>query len=214
MLVMIASVTNALAEGLRAGATLTYAERVRAAGYRSPKARWEFVAGHLLARVCVAEVVTAPVEEVDLGQRCAYCEGAHGRPYVLGYEASVSISHSNGMVAVSATTHPLGAGVDLEASGGAVHRISEPARRRVLSEGELEYLRRFADPNEEFLRIWVRKEALIKVGRADLDSMAQLDVRGEGVIIDGYQVFDFRGEAYVGAIASATTPTFRWLHSG
>lgn len=212
MLVMVGTAFDASAVALRAGATLTRVEQDRAEGYRSPQARTEFVGGHLLARLCVSKWLGTPSHAIELEQRCAGCGGPHGKPRIVGAEAlSVSISHSGGIVATAVTGHPSGVGVDIEMVSARAHRLSEPARRRVLTAGEYQAVTDAADPDGEFLKLWVRKEALIKVGQADLDSMSQVKVQGEDVVVGGYRLFDFAGEDHVGAIASAVTPTYQRL---
>ncbi len=49
---------------------------------------------------------------------------------------------------------------------------------RVLTEPELRQVERHEDPAYAFLRQWVRKEALIKIGRVTLDTMGGVDLSG------------------------------------
>lgn len=211
-LVMIASSTKAVSAGIRAGARLTTTEEERASNYLSARAFANFVGGHLLARVCVAERLGVPPRRVVLEQHCAECGGPHGRPSVQGFEAvSVSISHSGGLVGVAATQDPEGVGIDVESVEPGGRSLSPAARRHAMSDREQSAIEGALDPYQEFLKLWVRKEALIKVGLADLDRMSQVDVHGDGVSVGKHRLFDLEGRDYVGAIASAMTPTCRWL---
>lgn len=209
---MVSTAIDALRAGLQAGALLTGIEQERSFSYRSSQAQTEFVGGHYLTRLCASRWTGVPVHAIRLKQVCEGCGGPHGRPELVGAgEVFVSISHSGGVVAAAVTDDPGGVGVDVEAINAGAHHLSDQARRRVLTPGEYQAVVRAEDPDMEFLRLWVRKEALIKVGEANLDGMSQIEVLGAGVSVGEYRLFDFSGEGHVGSIASAVDPTFHCL---
>ncbi|MCE0444919.1 hypothetical protein LT493_05460 [Streptomyces tricolor] len=75
---------------------LTDAERRRLAAARTERARADFLAAHLLARLCVARHTGGAARDVVLEQRCPLCSGPHGRPRVAGARCGVSLSYADG----------------------------------------------------------------------------------------------------------------------
>ncbi len=156
-----------------AGAALTAIERERAAAFHAQADADDFVAAHLLARACVGAVTGA--RDVVLEQRCPTCGGPHGRPAVAGDPAThVSWSHSHGWVAAVAATVPVG--VDLETRGRR-HDVGRLAARTG-TPAEAAAVAADADPELAYLRMWCRKEALVKVGALTLAGFGLVDVTG------------------------------------
>lgn len=155
---------------------LTSVERGRALAFARPEDRADFVAAHLLARDCVARLVRVPATAVVLGQACERCGGPHGRPFVVGRpEVFVSWAHSAGHVVAAAAGRPVGA--DLETREHAVPGgPDEELLRRTGTAAERALVRADPDPRAAFLRLWVLKEALVKVGVMSLDDFAVTDL--------------------------------------
>ncbi|GAA4847087.1 4'-phosphopantetheinyl transferase family protein [Kitasatospora terrestris] len=147
-------------------------ERDRAALFRRERDRTDFVAAHLLVRLCAARLLGIEPAEVAFGQLCPGCgQRGHGRPLLTDRPGvHLSLSHSAGMVAAAAGPVPVG--VDVERPAATTAGVEQ----RVLAPAEAELVRRHPDPAAAFLRLWVRKEALIKIGRVDLDTLAQVDL--------------------------------------
>lgn len=82
-------------------------------------------------------------------------KGSHGKPYIKGGGAQFSVSHTKGAVCVAISDNEKEIGVDIERRD---RRISEKLKERTLSKNELAQL----DSNEDFLRMWVQKEAFLK----------------------------------------------------
>lgn len=147
-------------------------ERERADAFHAAADAADFVAAHLLARECVTALTG--VVPVRLGQHCATCGGPHGKPYVRGLSGvHVSWSHSRGHVAAVAAQVPVG--VDLETRT----RPHDVARlvRRTATPGEAAQILRDGDPEAAYLRMWVAKESLVKVGAISLADFGRTDVR-------------------------------------
>ncbi len=182
---------------------LTDAERRRADALRFDADRRDFVAAHVLARQCVAEVMKVDPAEVTIWQRCATCGGQHGKPVVLDAPAiDVSWSHGGGHVAAVAGAGRLG--IDLEPTRGPRRPV---AIRSALASAEARWVRAAADPHAAFTRLWVRKEALIKVGELTLSTLSTVDFTGpsgellprwRGITITGWETAHV-----VGAVAHA-----------
>jgi len=155
---------------------LTDLERVRAARFRREASRLDFIAAHLLVRLCAARLLGTAADELTLAQNCPDCgRGDHGKPYLPGHpDVHVSLSHTKGVVAAAAGHRLVGVDVELPTRDGNPPEVFE----RVLTEDELRRVEQHEDPQRAFLRQWVRKEALVKVGRATLDGMREVDLSG------------------------------------
>ncbi|MFI9363513.1 4'-phosphopantetheinyl transferase family protein [Kitasatospora sp. NPDC053057] len=153
---------------------LTEIERARAARFRQESGRADFVAGHVLVRLCAARLLGVPAAGLVLAQECPDCGLAdHGKPYLPDHPGvQVSLSHTRGVVAAGAGHQPVGVDVELAARGGSLGAVA----RRVLAPAELALVEAAPEPNRAFLRQWVRKESLIKIGRATLDTLGQVDM--------------------------------------
>ncbi|MEU9337112.1 4'-phosphopantetheinyl transferase superfamily protein [Streptomyces sp. NPDC048290] len=157
-------------------AVLTAAERRRAAAARTPAARGAFVAARCLVRLCVARRTGTAPWDVVLEQRCSRCGGPHGPPRVRGATGrlSVSLSYADGFVAAAAADRPVG--IDIERLPAGTAGPDPWSRRRFLTTGELARIRGSPEPRTVFLRTWVRKEALVKLGTDGLPAMPALDL--------------------------------------
>ncbi|MFE0043948.1 4'-phosphopantetheinyl transferase family protein [Streptomyces albireticuli] len=153
---------------------LSPAERDRAARL-APAARRDFTAAHLLIRRCAAAFLGVPVHGLDVVQRCERCQGPHGRP-TLRQEPRlyVTLAHCAGYVAAAASWQPVGVDVERLPPGPGWHRASA----RSLTRAEAAAVARAPCPPAAFLRQWVRKEALIKAGRARLGGLRHVDLSG------------------------------------
>ncbi|HEY5879264.1 MAG TPA: 4'-phosphopantetheinyl transferase superfamily protein [Nakamurella sp.] len=152
---------------------LTPAERHRGAALADGTARNDFVAAHLLVRLCAAAVTGRSPAELRIVQRCTSCGGRHGRPMIEGCtDVHVSLSHAGGVVAAASGPQPVG--VDVERVRTLDGRAALYAR--TLHPAEQADVQRDPDPDWAFLRHWVRKEAVIKSGFGDLAGMRHIDL--------------------------------------
>lgn len=151
---------------------LTAAERGRAAAFHDPADAADFVAAHLLARTAVARLTGAA--SVELEQRCETCGGEHGKPSVAGHpEVEVSWSHTRGHVAAVADHAAVGIDLETRARRHAVARLL----RRTATAPEAAEITTSDHPEAAYLRMWVAKEALVKVGALTLADFGRTDVR-------------------------------------
>ncbi|MFB6893153.1 4'-phosphopantetheinyl transferase family protein [Kitasatospora sp. NPDC056327] len=189
---------------------LTAGEKERAARFRHESGRVDFVAAHVLVRLCAADLLGVPATALTLAQHCPDCGKAdHGKPYLPDHPAvSVSLSHTRGVVAAAAGHRPIGVDVELTDRGGTLLDVAP----RVLAPEELRQVREHADPARAFLRLWVRKEALIKIGRTSLDGLAAvdlsalpLDLPGGRPLLSGFEglhLLDWTDRAHGAAVAA------------
>ena len=153
---------------------LTPGERQRAGALRHRADRDAHVAAHLLVRHCAAALTGRPVAALELVQECAECGSTeHGRPSIAGLpELHVSLAHTRGAVVAGADRRPIG--VDVE---GARTRDLDPAvLAHTLTAAETARVRSASDPPFAFLRHWVRKECLVKLGVVTLDELSRVEL--------------------------------------
>jgi 4'-phosphopantetheinyl transferase len=147
-------------------------ERDRAQAFHGADDRRDFLAAHLLVRECVTALTGEA--SVLIEQRCDECGGPHGKPFVAGTPGvHVSWSHSHGHV--GAVAAPVPVGIDVEARFRQ-HDVERLVRRTATPE-EGAAIRADDDPDGAYLRMWVAKEALVKVGAITLGAFGRTDVR-------------------------------------
>ncbi|MFC8449424.1 4'-phosphopantetheinyl transferase family protein [Kitasatospora sp. NPDC057223] len=171
-------------------------EQKRATRFHHESVRNDFIAAHILVRFCAARLLGLPASTLTLAQRCPDCgDAAHGKPYLPDHpDVHVSLSHTQGLVAAAAGLHPVGVDVELPTRGDASAEMYE----RVLAEAELRQVRAHRDPARAFLRQWVRKEAMIKIGRTTLDTLADVDLSVLPVdLVDGAVLHSRFGDLHI-----------------
>lgn len=90
-----------------------------------------------------------------LQKNISFERGAHGKPYISGGGAQFSVSHTTGAVCAAFSDGEAEIGVDIERRD---RRISSRLKERALSRNELSQ----CAADEDFLRMWVQKEAFLK----------------------------------------------------
>ncbi|SNS38325.1 4'-phosphopantetheinyl transferase [Geodermatophilus saharensis] len=161
------------------GGVLTARERRRRDALHHPADRESYAAAHLLVRYCAAAVAGRALATLELVQRCPECgSGDHGRPSVAGLPGlHVSLAHTRGAVVAAADRHPVGVDVEGPPARGAGPTVSpHPLPTYTLTPAEIRRVRSAEDPATAFLRSWVRKECLVKVGAATLDDLSRIEV--------------------------------------
>lgn len=158
---------------------LTSRERQRAGALRSRADRDAYVAAHQLVRHCAAVLSGRPAEALELVQQCTECGSTeHGRPSIAGLPGlHVSLAHTRGAVVAGADRRPIGVDVERAQAG----RLDPAVLSFTLTAAESARVRSAGDPPAAFLRHWVRKECLVKVGAVALDALSgvELDPRTE-----------------------------------
>ncbi|WP_405442350.1 4'-phosphopantetheinyl transferase superfamily protein [Streptomyces avidinii] len=190
---------------------LTRTELDRAGTLRSAGDRDDFLAAHALVRLCAGRLLGRPAQSLTVVQSCGSCDRPHGRPRLVEAPGTgVSLAHARGWVAAAAAHGPVG--VDVETLDG--HPLDQRVAEAVCSEKELAAVRADDDPQRAFLRQWVRKESLVKVGAATLDTAAGLDLPVYGQEPPrwrGWRLLDWGGERAVGCVAAREEMRLRLL---
>lgn len=171
-------------------AHLSTEEWKRANAFSRPADREDYVAAHILARVAAARVIgTSDIPGPEartyaLMQRCERCGGAHGRPHLPAHPGlHVSLSHTRGTVAAACAIAPIG--IDIEhwdqaiAADPDLPGLNERERMRLAAFASVAHTHFAPSPRAlAWLRLWTRKESLVKVGETTLDTMNRVDMSG------------------------------------
>lgn len=172
-LIFASSTDDVLARGDAIASVLTYIELQRSERFLRTMDRADYLAAHIIVRLCAAELLQECDWPLTLVQRCPHCGGAHGRPIVAeAPHLNVSLSHTRGYVAAAAGYHAVG--VDVERIRH--YRFGRDLMESSLSPEELSVVLSSRDQDRAFLRQWVRKEAFVKLGVASLNSLSELDL--------------------------------------
>ncbi|MDF5755911.1 phosphopantetheinyl transferase-like protein [Spongiactinospora sp. TRM90649] len=149
---------------------LTETERGRAARMRRPADRADYIAAHLLARHCAAELLGRPPGTLTLAQRCGDCDATgHGRPYFAeAPEVGVSLTHTRGYVCAAAGPGKVGVDAERVPDGP----FDDAVAGQSLAPGEVAVV----TGNRALIRQWVRKESLVKRGELTLAGLRSLDL--------------------------------------
>lgn len=188
-LALVGGSTGVLARAEAAGLHFTAQEHARAGAFRDPAARVDYLAAHALVRMAAAAVSGMPACSLTLLQRCADCGGPHGQARIGQLPGlHVSLSHTKGVVIGAAATRPVGVDVERWSSGRSRTALAE----FFLAPGELRAMARNAAAaapaisngrrdvpsaaDMALVRLWTRKEALVKLGATTLLTMRSCDL--------------------------------------
>lgn len=143
-------------DGERERALLSEGERERAARFADPEHGRRWARAHAVLRALLGAYV-----DTDPGA-LRFRDGPHGKPRLAGAGAlRFNLSHAGGLALV-AVAGDREVGVDVELPRGRTHHVA--VVRRILGDAEAARLETL-DPQErerEFLRAWVRWEAVLK----------------------------------------------------
>ncbi|MFT4002268.1 MAG: 4'-phosphopantetheinyl transferase superfamily protein [Rhizobium sp.] len=137
---------------------LSMTEKKRAAAFRSSAARRLFVAGRVLCRGIIGNMVGCAPQALSLAITPS------GRPYLCDYpEIDFNLSHSGDRLAL-AVCHGGRVGIDIERLDAFSEEIAFEIMPQILSDQELDRVQRLAAEERRtvLLSYWVRKEAALK----------------------------------------------------
>lgn len=108
----------------------------------------------------------------------------YGKPYINKLKMLYNTSHTNGAYALSLSALPTG--IDIEAQKRDVSRV----KARFLSTNELKAYNAQADKKTYALRVWTRKEALLKyIGVGLVNNLFELDTTTNPVVFRNESVY-------------------------
>lgn len=170
-------------------------EAAFAAGYHSSAARAAYLAGRAGLRRASALYSKLPPQDLRISI------AANGKPFFENAGIHFNLSHSGPAVVAAFSDEPLG--LDIESRGRCQDFVG--IARRFFHPSEAESLSRTRD-EEEFLRLWTGKEAMLKLsgeGLAGGLQEARPGSRGLGTLGGrDVHISRFSFEGFVGAVAS------------
>lgn len=108
------------------------------------------------------------VQQLPINQQPIFLYNDYGAPYIEG-GPHFSISHCKRGIAVAVSENPIG--IDIEA----IRTFKPELMRKTMSPAEQQRITSSATPDQEFIRLWTQKEALLKL-------------QGTGIISDLHHV--------------------------
>ena len=108
------------------------------------------VCGEILARTAISEITGKTKEELVFELKKS------GKPFCKNAETEFSISHSGEFAVCAVSEKPVG--IDIQK----ITEYNEKTAERVCSEEELYAIRKSAQKSREFIKIWTKKEAVLK----------------------------------------------------
>ncbi len=112
-------------------------------------------------RTCVAAYLLlcqGLKEEYGIMEPPIFDFGEHGKPFIVGHpEIHFNLSHCKEAAICFVSDRPVG--VDVES----VRKINDALLAYTMNEKELEQIRQAEDSKLEFVRLWTKKEALLKL---------------------------------------------------
>ncbi|MDX3802315.1 4'-phosphopantetheinyl transferase family protein [Streptomyces sp. AK04-3B] len=131
----------------------------------APGDRARFLVGCALSRLLLGELLDLPPADVPLRRVCPRCGGPHGKVRLDMPDAPApydfSVTHSGALVGVAVSSDGI---VGLDVEDGEVPLDVDGAARTALSGTEFAALHALppAERRLAFLRVWTRKEAVLK----------------------------------------------------
>lgn len=170
-------------------ATLDPAEQAVAARFARPGDRSRYEAAHVGRRVVLAASAAAAMAAVTIARAaCVRCGKPHGKPFLVERpELGFSLAHAGALALVAVAAGPVG--VDVEPVDG---RPAPNLARHICTPGELRALEGAGAGSVDVLRLWTRKEALLKAtGEGLARDPRTVEVGPTGpVTVEGFRVTD------------------------
>lgn len=141
-------------------------ERARAARYRSRLASQLFFASRAAQRILAGRYLGRDPASVLIDRRCQHCgDEQHGRPHIAGAERGgldFSVTHTGELLLLAHVSHGH-VGIDAEEAGR--RPKTSGLIRAAMTPAEAESLAAVPEScrDQAFCRLWVRKEALLKL---------------------------------------------------
>jgi 4'-phosphopantetheinyl transferase len=178
------------------------AEQARHLRLQRPDDRAAHATAHALLRLVLGRLLDRPPASIRLDRTCPECGADHGKPRLIGGGLEFSLTHSRGRVGIAVATVPVG--IDVED----VSRLRpDPAlEAETLTPGERKLLDGLdpADRAAGFLRLWTRKEAMLKAsGKGLTVPLREMPADSLAAPAGGPQLWDLDpGPGFVGALAA------------
>ena len=119
--------------------------------FKHEQGRRECVAAYLLLKQALRE-------EYGITENPVFDYGEHGKPSIVGHpEIHFNLSHCRQAAVCAVSNRPVG--IDVESIG----RYKDSLAEYTMNASELRQIQEAACPEEEFIRLWTMKEAVLKL---------------------------------------------------
>lgn len=137
-------------------------KKARVDRFRQPDDKKRTVAGEMLARKAIAQWCGVEAESIK------FDTAEHGKPFAVGLDVEINISHSGNMVVCAVSDQPVGIDIEL------IRPVDLRTAKHFCTPEDLEYLFGHTPSEEEFIKteeeailhrffqIWTVKEAYCK----------------------------------------------------
>ena len=189
-------------------------EQTRAAQFSSEPARRSYIASHAFLRRALGRHLGVEPGGLRFDRRCDHCgHPSHGRPRLVGGEASFNLSHSGPHAVVAVGEGPVGADIE----DAARRPVAAGVVRRCCSDAEQTWLAGVpaGDRAAAFLGLWTKKEAVAKaLGLGLVLPFAALEVTGPDPVVawEGAAPLVAHGVEMSGAVAAVATSPGAVVH--
>ncbi len=170
--------------------TLPEQRRLKALSYKHLLGRRQCVLSYLLLCKGLKDVFS-------LDEMPTFDYGEHGKPYIPSRpDIHFSISHCKTAVACAVSTNPVG--IDIET----IRPLRESVMTYAMNEMEIHQILTAPSPDETFIELWTKKEALLKLtGEGINDNMKHIlsNIHASEIQIETYSC---KEKGYIYSIAS------------
>lgn len=179
--------------------------------FRAENERW-LLAKDRTNRAAARLLLTAGLEMLGLGghRAASLKKDSSGRPFIPECEIDLSITHTDGLAA-AALSCVCRVGIDAER----IRPLKAEDYIEAFSKNEAEQIGAAKEPSWEILRLWTRKEALLKAhGTGLLTEPSQADASAADTILFGekYHIEElYMGRSFAAHLAAAPWRSFRTI---
>lgn len=97
-------------------------------------------------------------EQYGITEQPIFSYGEHGKPSIVGHpDIHFNLSHCSQAVVCAVSSQPVG--VDVET----IRHFKEPLARYTMNDDELSLITASSAPDVEFVKLWTKKEAVLKL---------------------------------------------------
>ena len=163
------------------------ASRKRIAKFRLSADSYRSIWGEILTRVLLSRWTGEHPLKVG------WAINGNGKPVFPDGRICFNIAHSGEYVVAAVDDFAVGADIEK------IHPVNEKIFARVFMEGEINRIKKAADPELEFYRIWTLKESYVKNTGCGIPELKTFDVTG---LIPGIEFAGFEFDGYAASVCS------------
>ena len=178
--------------------TLPQQRREQAEKFKFPLGRKECVIAYQL-------LCQALKEEYGIEEQPVFSYGEHGKPAIIGHEdIHFNLSHCKNAVMCAVSDQPIG--IDCEVLG----RGNEGLVEYTMNEKEIEEINASPNPMNEFIKLWTKKEAVLKLSGEGINDDMKSVLLPENIRGIEIKTFVREDKGYAFSVVKWSSPTPQW----